>query len=105
MKFSRKADVTAYDPTQSVVGTGQDEQLKLSENAVNPSAVNEDVLSSNSTRHSATKFAIDPVKEHADAFPPLKSVMGILSAILDHCDVCLSLMPSTHDAHGCSSKQ
>ena len=78
---------------QSVVGTGQDEQSKLSENAVNPSATNEDVLSPNSTGHSVTKVAIDLVKERAETFPPLKSVMGILSAILNHCDVRLSLIP------------
>ena len=100
-----KADVAAHDPTQSVVGTGQDEQVKLSENTVSPSATDEDALSLTSTGHSATKFTIDPVKGRADAFPPLKSVMGILSAILDHCDVRLSLTPPTHDAHRCSSKR
>ena len=89
----RKADVAAHDPTQSVVGTGQDEQPKLSENTVSPSATNENVSGPNSTGHSATKVAIDPVKERAETFPPLESVMGILSTILDHCDVRLFLMP------------
>ena len=34
-----------------------------------------------------TKLAINLVKESADAFHSLKSVVGSLSAILDHCDV------------------
>ena len=78
---------------QSVGRMGQDEQSKLLENTVNPSAMNEDALTPNSTGHSPTKVTIDPVKEPADTFPPLESVMGILSAILDHCDVHLFLMP------------
>ena len=72
---------------------GQDEQSKLSENPVGPSATNEDALSPNSTGYSATKLTIDPVKERADTFLPLESVMRCLSAILGHCDVCILLMP------------
>ena len=40
-----------------------------------------------STAYATTKLAINLVKESADVFPPLKSVAGGLSAILDHCDV------------------
>ena len=40
-----------------------------------------------STAYNATKLAINLVKESADTFPPLGSVAGGLSAILDHCDV------------------
>ena len=34
-----------------------------------------------------TKLAINILKGSSDEFPPLKSVVGGLSAILDHCDV------------------
>ena len=37
--------------------------------------------------YAATKLAINLVKESSDVFPPLESVVGGLSAILDHCDV------------------
>jgi hypothetical protein len=40
-----------------------------------------------STAYATTKLAINLVKESSDVFPPLKSVAGGLSAILDHCDV------------------
>ena len=37
--------------------------------------------------YNTAKLTINLVKESADTFPPLKSVAGGLSAILDHCDV------------------
>ena len=40
-----------------------------------------------STAYAATKLAVDLVKESSDAFPPLKSVAGGLSAILNCCEV------------------
>ena len=40
-----------------------------------------------STAYATTKSAINLVKESSDAFPPLKSVVGCLSAVLNHCDV------------------
>ena len=40
-----------------------------------------------STAYAATKLAINLVKESSDVFPPLKSVAGGLSAVLDHCEV------------------
>ena len=67
--LSRNVDDAAHDPARSVVGTGRDEQSKPSENTVEPSATDEN-------------------------FPPLKSVMGSLSAILDHCDVCFISHPN-----------
>jgi len=39
------------------------------------------------TTYATTKLAIDLVKESSDVFPPLKSVAGGLSAILNHCEV------------------
>jgi len=47
-----------------------------------------------STAYATTKLAIDLVKESSDWFPPLKSVAGGLSAILNHCEVqCISSRP------------
>ena len=40
-----------------------------------------------STLHASTRLAIDVLKESSDAFAPLKSVAGGLSAIIKHCDV------------------
>ena len=83
----RNADNAAHDLVQSVVGAGQGEQSKPSENTLKPSATDDTESNWKSTAYSTTKLAINLVKESADAFPPLKSVMGGLSAILDHCDV------------------
>ena len=79
-------DNAAHDPTQSVTGAEQDKQPKPLEDTIRkPSA---DGSGSNwKTAYATTKLAINLVKESADAFPPLKSVVGGLSAILDHCDV------------------
>ena len=40
-----------------------------------------------STAYASAKVVIDVVKESSDVFPPLKSVVGGLAAILKHCDV------------------
>ena len=85
--LSRIVDNAAHDRTQSVVGTGRGEQSTPLENTVKPSATGEKGSNWKSTAYSTTRLAINLVKESADAFPPLKSVMGGLSAILDHCDV------------------
>ena len=86
----RDPDNTAHDPTQSATGTGQDEKLKPSEHAVKPNATDKKASDWKSTAYNAAKLAINLAKESADAFPPLKSVAGGLSAILDHCDVRLA---------------
>ena len=52
-----------------------------------PSAPDEIGSNQKSTAYSTTKPAVNLVKESADALPPLKSIMGSLSAILYHCDV------------------
>ena len=46
-----------------------------------------------STVYPSARVVVDIVKESSDVFPPLKSVMGGLTAILNHYDVCLSLLP------------
>ena len=50
-------------------------------------AAHENKSSWKSTAYSTTKLAINMVKESSDVFPPLKSVVGGLSAVLQHCDV------------------
>jgi hypothetical protein len=55
--------------------------------SVDPVAAHENKSTWKSTAYSTTKLAINMVKESSDVFPPLKSVVGGLSAILQHCDV------------------
>ena len=85
--FPRKSDNATNDPAQSVTGTEHDKRSKPSEHAVKPSATHENGSNRKPTAYSTTNLAINVVEESADAFPPLKSVVGSLSAILDHCDV------------------
>ena len=65
----------------------QSGRSKSSDHAVDPSAASVKESDWKSTAYTTTKLAINLVKESSDVFPPLKSVMGGLSAILDHCDV------------------
>ena len=75
------------DRIRSVFKTGHNHSSKLSEYALDTSAIDKDRSDWKSTAYSTTKLAIQMVKESSDAFPPLKSVAGGLSAILNHCDV------------------
>ena len=70
-----------------MTGAGQNEQSEPSEQAVKPNATDKNVSDWKSTAYNAAKLTINQIKESADAFPPLRSVAGGLSAILDHCDV------------------
>ena len=99
-------DNAAHVAIQSVTGTGQNEQSKPSGYAVKPSS--ENVSNWESTAYSTIKLAMNLVKESADVFPPLKSVVGGLSAILDHCDVRIIDYPlhnPTHGAHASPRKR
>lgn len=40
-----------------------------------------------STAYASTKLVVDVVRESSDVFPPFKSVVGGLTAVLKHCDV------------------
>jgi hypothetical protein len=71
---------------QSVLSQSQGHS-KSSNYIVDPTAAYEKKPSWKSTAYATTKLAIDMVKESSDVFPPLKSVVGGLSAILQHCDV------------------
>ena len=70
-----------------VPGSDKSDLTEASGRDIDPSAAPESESDWKSTAYAATKVAIDLVKESSDAFPPLKSVMGGLSAILNHCDV------------------
>jgi hypothetical protein len=62
--------------------------VKLSSYIVDPTAAYEDNKPGwKSTLHTSAGLVIDIVKESSDAFTPLKSVAGGLSAILKHYDV------------------
>ena len=54
---------------------------------VDPRAASENQSDWKSTTYATTRLAINLVKESSDVFPPLKSVAGGLSAILNHCEV------------------
>ena len=104
---SLNLDNAARDPTQSVPRTRQGKPSEPSEHTIKPSATDETESNWRSTAYSTTKLAINLVKESADAFPPLKSVAGGISAILDHCDVRFTthIYHSAHGAHSHLSKR
>ena len=83
----RNTENTAHDPIQSIIGTRRYKQLKPSEHTIKQSATGESGSNWKSTAYATTKLVINLLKESADAFPPLKSAVGGLSAILDHRDV------------------
>jgi hypothetical protein len=61
--------------------------VKLSSRIVDPTAAYENKANWKSTLHASAGLVIDVLKESSDAFTPLKSVAGGLSAILKHYDV------------------
>ena len=76
------------DRGRPVPGKDENSQPELSsDHTTDPKAVSENKPGWGSTAYATTKLAINITKESADAFPPLKSVLGGLSAILKHCDV------------------
>ena len=103
--YSPNADRSISDRLRSVFRRDQSNRQKSSDYIVDPSAAYEKKPSWKSTAYATTKLAIHMMKESSDAFPPLKSVAGGLSAILKHCDVHPSSYHPTHDAHGCPSKR
>jgi hypothetical protein len=87
---------TASNQVLSVPGRDQASLPKSSDHAADTGATPGSTSDWKSTTYAATKLAINLVKESSDVFPPLGSVMGGLSAILDHCDVC-SISPKPND--------
>jgi len=84
----RNADDVVSHPTQSAgVRSRQAGNSEPSKRAVKPSAVDQAKSDRRSTTYATTKLAINMVKDASDVFPPLKSIAGGLSAILNHCDV------------------
>jgi hypothetical protein len=80
-------------------------QLLSSNCIVDPTAAHENNSNWMSTAYSAAKLAINMIKESSDVFPPLKSVAGGLSAILQHCDVRSTSSMSPHPRRSPSSQQ
>jgi hypothetical protein len=84
-------NIANNNPTRSAPSEGH---LESSSHTVDPTTTHENKSTWKSTAYSTTKLAINMVKESSDIFPPLKSVAGGLSAILQHCDVrSTSLIP------------
>jgi hypothetical protein len=52
----------------------------------------------------ATKILLDVAKESADWFPPLKSALGGVNALIKHYEVLVGLVAVTHDWHGRSQQ-
>ena len=76
------------DRGRPVPGKDENSQPELSsDHTTDPKAASENKPGWGSTAYATTKLAINITKESADAFPPLKSVLGGLSAILKHSDV------------------
>ena len=103
--LSRDAGNFASDPTQPIAGTAQTEHSEPPEHTVKPGTADENKQDWKSTAYAATKLAINIVKESSDTFPPLKSVVGGLSAILDHCDVRSIPRTIPYNPHDYPSKQ
>ena len=83
-----KADPnTDAEENLHIPGSDQSDPPEASGRTIDPSVAPESESDWKSTTYAGVKVAIDLVKESSDVFPPLKSVLGGLSAILTHCDV------------------
>lgn len=79
----RQAQRTALDPKEDV-------QVS-SESLTRPSSASASTSASAiHTLNVGGRLILDVVKESADAFPPLKSVLGGLTTLLKYYDVCIS---------------
>ena len=86
--LSRNTDSgTVSDQISSVPGRDQTSLPESSDHTVDQGLAPERKSDWKPTAYATTKLAVHLVKESPDGFPPLKSVMGGLSAILGHCDV------------------
>ena len=92
--FDLGATVGAMVKIQSVCGhrltvpnVDETRSVGLSSYIVDPTAAYENKPNWKSTVYASAGLVIDIVKESSDAFTPLKSVAGGLSAILKHYDV------------------
>jgi len=74
------------DRLRSVFGRGQSGHPGSSDSTVDSEAVSVEKSDPGSTVYATIKLVIKLLKESSDAFPPLKSATGGLSAILNHND-------------------
>ena len=84
-------DSAVSDLTQSVAGKAR--RPKPWDRIFNRDTTTSETKSKSSLAsdvYASAKMVIDVVKESSDVFPPLKAVVGGLSAILNHCDVCFA---------------
>jgi hypothetical protein len=70
-----------------VPDVNESKPVKHSSHALDPTVAYENKPNWKSTLHASAGLVIDVLKESSDAFTPLKSVTGGLSAILKHYDV------------------
>ena len=73
-----------HPPTPDV---DESRPISLSSYIIDPTAAYEKKTDWKSTLYSSAGLVVDVLKESSDAFTPLKSVAGCLSAILKHYDV------------------
>ena len=75
-------------PSTPSHGVSGSEPSKLSSSGVDPATAKDNKPNWKSTLYAGAKIAVDVVKETSDAFTPLKSVAGGISAVLKYYDVC-----------------
>lgn len=91
--FARLNDVLKGDTAEIPSASGgrlpvrESKPVKLSSYIVDPTAAYEKKPNWKSTLYASAGLAVDIVKESSDAFTPLKSVAGGLSAVLKYYDV------------------
>ena len=101
--FLHNAEPTSIsDRFRSILSKRQSKPTGPSNPTVKTSAGagSESKLDWKTTTSSVAKLLLLGVRESADTFGPLKSVVGGLCFILENCEVRTSLIPTVHNAHG-----
>ena len=81
----RKADnPSTFDPSPLLPSEGKNEQQGSTGDSTGPGAIDKNKSNLKSLVSSTAKLVLRGVKESADAFSPLKSVVGCLCFILDN---------------------
>jgi len=83
------------DRTLLVPERDQTSLPESSDRTVEPTTISKNKSDRKSAAYATTKLAINIAKEPSDAgFPPLKSLAGVLLAILSHCELSVSRFSS-----------
>ena len=80
------------------------EKLSKIRDGIDELSCQSDNSDSEQTTSSAARLFLRTVKVASDAFPPLKSVVGGLSVILDNCEVYSAFVRLVHDAYNSHSE-